>query len=88
MDGDAPRLAVRFDEQHRFLAEHEHGGVAEKVRGDDRRAGRDRMGAVDDGRRYRRGCRSLQQSAQRTVNIKRCSSQSPAGFFPPADCGR
>ena len=57
MHGDAPRLAVRFDEQQRFVAEHEHGGVAEKVRGDDRRAGRDRTGAVDDGNRIGAGVR-------------------------------
>ena len=49
MDRDAPRLAFRFDEEHRFLAQHEHGGVAEEVRGDHRRAGGERMRAVDDG---------------------------------------
>ena len=39
--GDAPRFAFRLDEQHRLLAEHEHGRVAEKMRGHDRRAGSD-----------------------------------------------
>ena len=46
---DAPRFAFRLDEQHRFLAEHEHGRVAQKMRGDDRRAGSYRMRAVGDG---------------------------------------
>ena len=49
MDGYAPRLAFRLDEQQRFLAEHEHGSAAKKVRGDHRRTGRDRVRAVDDG---------------------------------------
>ena len=43
MDRDAARLAVRRREHHRFLAEHEGRGAAEKMRGDDGAAGRDRM---------------------------------------------
>ena len=46
---DAPRFAFRLDEQHRFLAQHEHGRVAQKMRGHDRRAGSYRMRAVGDG---------------------------------------
>ena len=49
MDRDPARLAFRLDQQQRFLAQHERGGVAEKVRGDDRRAGRHRTGAICDG---------------------------------------
>ena len=49
MDGDPPRLAVGLGEHHRFLAEHEHGSAAKKMRGDDRSARRQRTGAIDDG---------------------------------------
>ena len=49
MDGDPPRLTVGRREHHRFLAEHEHGGTAKKMRGDDRSARRQRTGAIDDG---------------------------------------
>ena len=46
---DAPRFAFRLDEQHRFLAQHEHGRMAQKMRGHDRRAGSDGLRAVGDG---------------------------------------
>ena len=49
MHRDATRLAVRLGEQQRFLAEHEHGGAAEKMRADDGRARRHRVRAFDDG---------------------------------------
>ena len=49
MDRDALGLAARRRQHHGFLAEHEHGHAAEKMRGDDRTARRDRMDAFDDG---------------------------------------
>ena len=50
MHRHAPRLAVRLGKHQRFFAEHEDGGAAEKMRGDDHGAARgDRAGAVDDG---------------------------------------
>ena len=49
MDGDPPRLTVGRREHHRFLAEHEHGGTAEKMCGNDCSARRQRTGAIDDG---------------------------------------
>jgi hypothetical protein len=49
VDRNAPRLGFRFDEQQRFLTEDEHGGAAEEMRGDDRRARGHGTGAVNDG---------------------------------------
>ena len=49
MNVDAPRLLVRRREYDRFLAEHESGGAAEKMRADDSAADRHRARAVDDG---------------------------------------
>ncbi len=50
MDRDAPRLAVRLGEHHRFLAEHEDRGAAEKMRGNDEAAAAT-VRALDDGMR-------------------------------------
>ena len=49
MDRDALLRAVRRDEQQRFLAERERGPAAEKMHGNDRRARRDGLDAIDDG---------------------------------------
>ena len=49
MHVEAARLAFRFGEHHRLLAEDERGGGAEEVRGDDRAPGRHRVRAFDDG---------------------------------------
>jgi len=43
MNTDAPRFAIRFDQQDRFVTQHEHGRMAQKMRSDDRRVGRHRM---------------------------------------------
>jgi hypothetical protein len=49
MDRDALRLAARRRQDHGFFAEHEDRHAAEKMRGDDGTARRNRMNAVDDG---------------------------------------
>ena len=49
MHRDALLRAVRRDEQQRFLAEREHRPSAEEMHGDDRRARRDGLDAIDDG---------------------------------------
>ena len=49
MHGHAPQLAARLGEHQRFFAEHEHGGAAEKMRGNNRAAGVHGARAFDDG---------------------------------------
>src|SRR5580693_7866285 len=49
MDRDALGLAARRSQHDRLLAEHEYRHAAEKMRGDDRTARRNRMDAFDDG---------------------------------------
>ncbi len=56
-------VVLAGDQQHRLLAEHEGRSAVEEMRGDHRRAGRDRAGALDDGRgvaerwsEYRHAC--------------------------------
>ncbi len=48
MDRCPAHLAFARDEQQRLLAEHEGGGLAEKMHGHDRRAGRERPRPLDD----------------------------------------
>jgi hypothetical protein len=48
MDVNAPRLAFRLRKQHRLLAEDEHGGAAEEMRGNDRPACRNCARVIDD----------------------------------------
>ena len=49
MHCNALRLAVRHDQHYRLFAEHECRGAAEKMRGDHRAGGVDRLCAFDDG---------------------------------------
>ena len=44
-----PQLAARFGEHQRFFAEHEHGGTAEKMRGENGAAGVNGARSFDDG---------------------------------------
>ena len=48
MDGDTVGLAFGLDKQKRFLTEDEHRGLSEKMRANDRAAGRHRVGSLDD----------------------------------------
>ena len=67
MHRDAPRLAVRLGEHDRLLAEHEGGGAAEKMRGDDGAARGDRARAFDDGDGVAAGVGHITRCSSRTL---------------------
>ena len=67
MHRDAPRLGIRLGEHDRLLAEHEDGGAAEKMRGNDRAARGHSARAVDDGDGVAAGVAHLKRCSSRTL---------------------
>ena len=74
------RLDLRRREQQRFLAEHEHRRLSEKMHADHGAAGLHRADAVGEGGELGALGVASRQAVRRP--------QNPRGFCLPADCGR